>query len=380
MVAALAGLATVVAYKLGWTDFAFLPHLRSEASSLLNLLGLLLGFAILAAQFVESRMADKLPDVLPDDWKGGFVLLVMIAVISSFLDNIAAALIGGGIASVVYKKRVHIGYLAAIVGASNAGGAASPVGDTTTTMIWISGVPGTELFRGAIGAVVSVTFMGIIAAKQQQAYEPITKDADPSIKIDFVRAAIVVAMLVGAIISNLYWSLPALGVWAAILLGATLRPTPWRELPAALKGSVFLLSLVFMASLMPVERLPTASWHAAFGLGFVSAVFDNIPLTKLAITQGGYDWALLAFAVGFGGSMIWFGSSAGVALTSQHPDARSAVQWVKGGWHVAAAYVLGFFVMLGTWGWLPDKIARPAPDRTPAAIVANAHAVEAPPQ
>jgi Na+/H+ antiporter NhaD/arsenite permease-like protein len=354
MVTALTGLAAVVAYKLTLTHFALLPHLRAEAPSLLNLLGLLLGFAILAAQFVESRIADKLPDVLPDDWKGGFVLLVTIAFISSFLDNIAAALIGGGIASVVYKKRVHIGYLAAIVGASNAGGAASPVGDTTTTMIWISGVPGTELFRGVIGAVVSVAFMGVFAAKQQQAYQPITKDAEPGLKIDLVRALIVVAMLVGAILANVFWSFPALGVWAAILLGALLRPTPWRELPAAFKGSVFLLALVIMASLMPVEHLPTASWHAAFGLGFVSAVFDNIPLTKLAITQGGYDWALLAFAVGFGGSMIWFGSSAGVALTSQHPEARSAVQWVKSGWHVAVAYVLGFFAMLATWGWLPD--------------------------
>jgi Na+/H+ antiporter NhaD/arsenite permease-like protein len=34
---------------------------------------------------------------------------------------------------------------------------------------------------------------------------------------------------------------------------------------------------------MPVEALPAASWRLAFGLGFVSAVFDNIPLTALAI-------------------------------------------------------------------------------------------------
>jgi len=43
-------------------------------------------------------------------------------------------------------------------------------------------------------------------------------------------------------------------------------------------------------------------------------VFDNIPLTRLALEQGGYDWAALAYAVGFGGSMLWFGSSAGVAV------------------------------------------------------------------
>jgi len=62
----------------------------------------------------------------------------------------------------------------------------------------------------------------------------------------------------------------------------------------------------------------------AFALGFVSAVFDNIPLTELAIKQGGYDWGFLAFAVGYGGSMIWFGSSAGVALSNIYPESRSS--------------------------------------------------------
>ena len=75
--------------------------------------------------------------------------------------------------------------------------------------------------------------------------------------------------------------------------------------------------------MMPVERLPAAAWQTAFGLGFLSAVFDNIPLTALALAQGGYDWGMLAYAVGFGGSMIWFGSSAGVAISSMYPEARS---------------------------------------------------------
>ena len=60
--------------------------------------------------------------------------------LSSFLDNIAAALIGGTMARHVFSGKVHIGYLAAIVAASNAGGAGSVVGDTTTTMMWIAGV------------------------------------------------------------------------------------------------------------------------------------------------------------------------------------------------------------------------------------------------
>jgi Na+/H+ antiporter NhaD/arsenite permease-like protein len=105
---------------------------------------------------------------------------------------------------------------------------------------------------------------------------------------------------------------------------------------------------------MPVERLPEASWQSAFGLGFISSVFDNIPLTALALNQGGYDWGILAFAVGFGGSMTWFGSSAGVALTTQYPEAKSVFNWVRHGWPVAVGYVLGFFALLLTLGWHPD--------------------------
>ena len=108
----------------------------------------------------------------------------------------------------------------------------------------------------------------------------------------------------------------------------------------------------------------------ALGLGFVSAVFDNIPLTALALKQGGYDWGFLAYAVGFGGSMIWFGSSAGVALSNMYPEAQSAVAWLLGGWHVTVAYVVGFFVMLAVLGWHPDQ----APERFDGARreVANA--------
>ena len=86
----------------------------------------------------------------------------------------------------------------------------------------------------------------------------------------------------------------------------------------------------------------------------MSAVFDNIPLTALALKQGGYDWGFLAYAVGFGGSMIWFGSSAGVALANMYPEAKSAGRWLVGGWHVTVAYVVGFFVMLAVLGWHPD--------------------------
>ena len=118
--------------------------------------------------------------------------------------------------------------------------------------------------------------------------------------------------------------------------------------------------------MMPVEKLPAASWQTTFGLGFLSAVFDNIPLTALALRQGGYDWGFLAYAVGFGGSMIWFGSSAGVALANAFPEAKSVGLWLRHGWHVALAYVVGFFVLLAVLGWHPHPAHQGCP---PGSIV-----------
>jgi len=371
---ALAGLAVITLYKLGFTGFKTGPglgglarHLAHEWIILTNLLGLLLGFALLSNHFERSKVPEVLPHFLPDDWKGGFLLLVMVFVLSSFLDNIAAALIGGTMAAAVFRRKVHIGYLAAIVAASNAGGSGSVVGDTTTTMMWIDGVSPLAVLDAYVAASVALVVLGIPAAMQQQRYSPIVKDARIEHRVDWARVFIVAVILVAAIAANVAANLalpqvldvfPVIGaaVWIAILATAPLRQPDWKLLPEAFKGSVFLLALVTCASLMPVEKLPAASWPTTLGLGFVSAVFDNIPLTALALKQGGYDWGMLAYAVGFGGSMIWFGSSAGVALSNMYPEAKSVGRWLVGGWHVTLAYVIGFIVIMLVMGWHPtDK-------------------------
>ncbi|MBK1693528.1 citrate transporter [Chromatium weissei] len=372
---ALTGLTTIIIYKLMFTGFhagaglaGLAGHLSGEWVILTNLLGLLLGFALLARHFEDSGVPHMLPRYLPNGWLGGLMLLFVIFVLSSFLDNIAAALIGGTIAMTVFQRRVHIGYLAAIVAASNAGGSGSVVGDTTTTMMWISGIAPLEVLHAYVAAGVAVIVFGIPAAIQQHRFSPIVCDAPVGATIDWARLGIVAWILVAAVSTNVIMNLefkelasafPVLGiaVWIAILFAARIRQPEWSLLPEALKGSLFLLTLVVCASMMPVERLPEASWHSALTLGFVSAVFDNIPLTALAIKQGGFDWGMLAYAVGFGGSMIWFGSSAGVALSNMYPEAKSVGAWLRQGWHVTLAYVIGFAALMLTLGWQPHQAA-----------------------
>ncbi len=360
---ALAGLAIITLYKLGFTGFntgngipGLLVHLEHEWVILTNLLCLLLGFALLSRHFEKTHLPAVLPRFLPHDWKGSFIMLVMVFALSSFLDNIAAALIGGAMAHTLFRAKVHIGYLAAIVAASNAGGSGSVVGDTTTTMMWIDGVDPLDVFEAYVAASVALVVCGIPAAIQQQRHSPILHHEHEHIHIDWIRLGIVFFILISAIVTNVVMNVKFPEVSDHFpFIGASVV--------------IALLLSVPLRRLMPVETLPAASWHTSLGLGFVSAVFDNIPLTALALKQGGYDWGYLAYAVGFGGSMIWFGSSAGVALSSMFPESRSVGRWLYHGWHVSLAYVLGFFTLLIVMGWHPNPPhkAGVVPNSAPAA-------------
>ena len=237
------------------------------------------------------------PHLLPDDWKGGFVLLVGVFVLSGFLDNIAAAMIGGTRPHACSAARCNIGYLAAIVAASNAGGAGSVVGDTTTTMMWIAGARCGCWRPSSVGAVALV-FFGVIAAGQQHATSRSRRRHAGRARRR--RPAQVVGLhprrrrdghepLVQPEPTRAAGSFPRSSArpccWRCS--PARWRAPAWSLLPGAFKGSVFLLALVWCASLMPVEKLPARPGPPRPGARFRRSVFDNIPLTALAIRQDG---------------------------------------------------------------------------------------------
>jgi Na+/H+ antiporter NhaD/arsenite permease-like protein len=143
-------------------------------------------------------------------------------------------------------------------------------------------------------------------------------------------------------------------VWLVLLVAGRLRPFAWPVARRAGRAALFLVVLVLSASLLPVDSLPRPTILTTVLLGVVSAVFDNIPLTKVALVQGGYDWAFLAYSVGFGGSMIWFGSSAGVAVSEAVPSVRSVGVWVRHGWHIPLAFLAGHAAMIVVRGWRPS--------------------------
>ena len=370
---AVAGLLSILAYEWFLSAFptgrgfeALLLHAEHEWVTIANLLLLLTGFELLSNQFEKSNISDHLPGLLPDNWTGGMALLGIVFVMSAFLDNIAAAVLGGVMARHVYQGRVSVGFLAAIVASSNAGGAGSVIGDTTTTLMWLKGISPIAVMPAFVAAIASFAVLAPFGAWAQHRHQPILANDEPDHPLIWRRIGIVAFILIAAVTANILANLlsdgeesaPWLGMalWAAIIITSFISKPDWSVLRHGSKGAVFLAALVAAASLMPLKGLPDPSWQTAFGLGLLSSVFDNIPLTALALRQGGYDWALLAFAVGFGGSMVWFGSSAGVAITNEFPEGRSVVQWLKQGWFVPIAYVVGFFVMFIALGWHPTGI------------------------
>lgn len=353
----------VSGFPTGLGAEALLRHAEHEWVTLANLMLLLVGFAVLSNQFEQSNLSDHLPNHLPDDWSGGLALLAVVFVLSAFLDNIAAAVLGGVMANHVYKGRVSIGFLAAVVASANAGGAGSVIGDTTTTLMWLHGVSPLTVMPAYFAAIPAFAIFAPLGALAQHRYQPILAHDEPGHPLMWRRILIVVIILAIAVAANVTANLmshgeetmPWLGMalWAALVLTSAIAKPDWSVTKPAFKGALFLVGLVAAASLMPVKALPEPSWHSTLALGFLSSVFDNIPLTVLALRQGGNDLALLAFAVGFGGSMTWFGSSAGVALTNLYPEGRSLWLWIREGWFVPFAYLAGFMIMLALTGWIP---------------------------
>lgn len=367
------GLAVILTYEALFSGFptgiggaALANHIAHEWVVVANLILLLIGFEVLANQFEQSNIPDHLPDLLPDNWTGGLMLLAIVFVLSGFLDNIASAILGGVIARHVYERRVSVGFLVAIVASANAGGAGSVIGDTTTTIMWLNGVSPLTVLPAYVAAAAAFAVIGPLGALAQHRFQPILAHDLPGNPLHWRRIWIVVAILAAAVTANILANLLSegeevapwmgLALWAAILVTSRVAKPDWSVIRPAAKGAVFLAALVLSASLMPVKGLPDPSWPSALTLGVLSSVFDNIPLTVMALKQGGYDWAILAYAVGFGGSMVWFGSSAGVALTNDYPEGRSVLRWLKEGWFVPIAYVVGFFAMLLVTGWNPAPV------------------------
>ncbi|MBM3227893.1 hypothetical protein FJZ27_03470 [Candidatus Peribacteria bacterium] len=375
----------------GWHTLVnhFMEHHRSHL--LFNLWLLLPAFALVAYYFEHSGASHGLAKILKSD----VALLWVVFLLSTVLDNIAAALIGGTIVLAKYgAPRVPFLLLIGVIGASNLGGAGSPVGDTTTVMMFISEnpkIPVSNIFMAFIATIPAQILLTMLTTKHGISAQ--SGEASAVVEeMDLLESAAhrtgddaatghaeaeglagsqhavqwsqmwPMLAIPGLIIGNLQ-DQPGLGVWAGLVIGLALakREFEWKVFKEALPNTGFLLLLVGAAEMLPLNSVkPMLNTMPrdiiAILMGLLSAWFDNIPLTAVCLALKDFDWGLLAYCVGYGGSAMWFGSSAGVAMGLLFPQIYDTKKW---GWPfliVTATYMFGAFVYLIVKHSLPSVL------------------------
>jgi Na+/H+ antiporter NhaD/arsenite permease-like protein len=353
----------------------------------------------------------------------------MLWALSGILDNIATAMLGGAIiknrySSVIQHCRTHpdprkrklpgwlFMLLVAVIAASNLGGGASAFGDTTTTMIWISGVSILTIAMGYPASLLGqFSLMKLSVGKHRELPEDYDHTHEGRQEYidwtwgDLFRGLLSAVTMVlfpwrwgrlvqnvidgrkllhmlgipGMAVGNIFFDQPGLGLWIGMLGGYSVgwlldrlqnsEPAAfgWVSMLKAVPNTVFLLLLVYSAKLIPLKLVTDTIFGAfhyfevavdydivAIVLGLLSSIFDNIPLTSIAIDIQNFRWAFLALAVGFGGSMLWFGSSAGVALAKEYPELENTRDWFPRPFLVIfVAYWIILVTHLMIWRWLP---------------------------
>lgn len=374
MFAAVNGAGGLVSHFSEWHRF----HL------LYNLAFLLPGFSLVAYYFEDSGASHGMAKLLKTD----AMILWSVFALSTILDNIAACMIGGTILIAVYgRKNVPFSMLVGVICASNLGGAGSPVGDTTTVMMFVSQDPKIsvfEIFSAMFAAIPAQILICLWAArhghhtlrhlaavkinpKAVETYDDRHLGEDDARALDegahrkTVRLSMMLTLLAipGLIVGNLF-DQPAAGLWAGLIIGMILGRTKFERaaVTSAVPNTLFLLLLVAAAEMLPLqEARPYLDLMdrdvIAILMGHLSAWFDNIPLTAVCLSLKGFDWGLLAYCVGYGGSAMWFGSSAGVALGVLFKEVYETRRWgvpflavTLTYWAGAIAYFVTFSVLL----------------------------------
>jgi Na+/H+ antiporter NhaD/arsenite permease-like protein len=278
--------------------------------------------------------------------------------LSAVLDNLTTAIVMVSLMRKLLEKRDDRLYFAGvIVIASNAGGAWSPIGDVTTTMLWIGGqITALEIMKGVFVAslaslLVPLTAMAWLVRGRRVESPARVEGADASSTsalernvMFFLGLGILMAVPVFKALTHLP---PFMGILTGLgllwLVGDLLHKHKDEDakahltLVSALTRIDMSAVLFFVGILLSVATLEhthilsaLAQWFdrtvgrqdvIVMIIGLVSAIVDNVPL--VAASMGMYSlaqypadsflWEFLAYCAGTGGSILIIGSAAGVA-------------------------------------------------------------------
>ncbi|XP_015058461.1 sodium/proton antiporter 1 [Solanum pennellii] len=331
-----------------------LSHATAEVSEIVFfLLGAMTIVEIVDAhqgfKLVTDNITTRKPITLL--WVVGFVTFFL----SSILDNLTSTIVMVSLLRKLAPPSEYRKLLGAVVViAANAGGAWTPIGDVTTTMLWIHGQVSTlptmkDLFLpSVVSLAVPLALLSLtseVNGKGQNSAEVLASEQMAP------RGQLVFAVGLGALVFvPVFKALTGLPPYMGMLLGLGVlwiitdaihygeSERQRLKVPQALsridtQGALFFLGILLSVSSLEAAgilrelanyldaHIPSTELIAS-SIGVVSAIIDNVPL--VAATMGMYDlssfpqdsefWQLVAFCAGTGGSMLVIGSAAGVAF------------------------------------------------------------------
>lgn len=333
---------------------SLLHHLGEIASILFFLLG-----AMTIVELIDSYNGFEIITQKISTTSKGKLLLIITAltfVLSAALDNLTTAIVMTSLcAKLLPEKEDKLWFAGMIVIAANAGGAWSPLGDVTTTMLWIGGqITAVNIMTQLILPSIAVCVVpALIISRRFKGMKfgaiPIS---DSSVKEKRDGKIILVSGIGFLIFVPVYKTVTHLPPFMGMLLALGLmwaittfmhrnrypQAAPELTVAGALRRVdapsilFFLGILLAVAALQSIGMLKSLAdfltnslkndYLIGTALGLLSALVDNVPL--VAAAQGMYDlstypsdspfWEFLALTTGTGGSAIIIGSAAGVAV------------------------------------------------------------------
>ncbi len=336
-----------------FVTFSLSEHLGSISQILFFLMGAMTIVELVDAhhgfRFITDRIKTKNPKTLL------WIICWVTFFLSSVLDNLTTTIVMLSLVrKLIPNKDMRLFFAGMIVIAANAGGAWTPIGDVTTTMLWIGGQISTgnimiTLFLPSVACMLvpliylNFTLKGTLGETHEQ-----TKNHKHEVNSGMLMLVLGVGALVFVPVFKTLTHMPPymgmlLGLGIIWVVSELINP----ELDEAVKknytaaGALARIDvpsvLFFLGILMAVGALESmqALHHAAVWLdqtvgdqriiitliGLLSAVVDNVPLVAASMGMYNMDvyyqdhmvWEYLAYCAGTGGSILIIGSAAGVA-------------------------------------------------------------------
>jgi len=341
-------------------------------------------FLLVAMTYIETLLERGVFDLMKYklvskgySYKKLFWLTGLLAFfISPVADNLTTALILSTVLFTIDKKNINFLVPGAIniVVAANAGGAWSPFGDITTLMAWTAGkgefVDFLYLFPASVvGWGITAFLLSLSVPSGEPHFDAATEKKPVVLDGGMTVAYLGVSTIVLAVLGHTFFHFPAM--WGMMFGMAILKLYAF-QLKRSGKNSfdiyvnmqkvendtlLFFFGILsavgalhFLGFLEYVHELYSlvGSTAANVGVGFLSAVVDNVPvmsaILKASPNMDIAQWMLVTMTAGIGGSLISFGSAAGVGVMGKLRGIYTFGSHMKHAWTILVGYLISIVI------------------------------------